>query len=541
MNREPNLKPTNQSKKFPSLPQIANTMQDIIEIKPLIAILTKIRQAMLDAEKKNQTLIASVQPHYRDSARNLLHYLALRTFDLRDVQWRLSSLGLSSLGHSERYSMVNLQNILFLLRLLNGDPPAYSSGGDSPFNLNFPQSQRRLDSHTVDLFGPEQFPGHTRIMVTLPTEAAHEYELVKGMAEAGMDIARINCSHDSPEAWLRMIGHVNKISETTGKKILIYMDLQGPKLRTGPIEPRVTKKKKKEKRGYIRLRKDDLLVLYPGEKPGKRPVFDEEDCQVQPGSVGVALTEVFEDVRAGQAIWFDDGKIGGVIESCSPDRIEVRITSADQGGVRLYAEKGINLPETKLHLPALTVEDIENLALIAQHADMVGYSFVRRPEDVELLQSELKKLGREDIGIILKIETRETFENLPILLLTAMRSPRIGAMIARGDLAVELGFIRISEVQEQILWLCEAAHIPTIWATQVLENLAKTGRATRAEISDAVLSARAECTMLNKGPHILEAVTMLSDIDQRMAAHQTKKKSAMRTLNVAKIFFEGDF
>ncbi|MBK7410387.1 MAG: hypothetical protein IPJ40_21395 [Saprospirales bacterium] len=229
--------------------------------------------------------------------------------------------------------------------------------------------------------------------------------------------------------------------------------------------------------------------------------------------------------------------MGGIIENGSPERLEVRITSASDEGSRLYAEKGINLPATHLSLPALSDEDIQNLELIARHADMVGYSFVRRPDDVTQLQGELKRLGREDIGIILKIETQETFENLPILLLTAMKSPKVGAMIARGDLAVELGFLRIAEVQEQILWLCEAAHIPTIWATQILENLVKTGLATRAEISDAVLSVRAECAMLNKGPHILEAVKMLVEIDQRMALHQLKKQSALRPLNVAKLFF----
>ncbi len=513
-------------------------MQEIIQIKPLIAILSQIQRAMMDAEHNHRELITGVQPEYRDSARNLLHYLALRTFDLRDVQWRLSSLGLSSLGHSERYSMVNLHNILFLLRLLNGDPPDFSAPGDPQFSMNFPQSQKRLDSHTIQLFGPEQFPSHTRIMVTLPAEAAVNYELVKNMALAGMDIARINCSHDTETDWLAMIGHVRQAAAETGKTILIYMDLQGPKLRTGPVAPRITKRKKKEKRGYLLLRKGDPLHLFPGADPGKAPVFDKNDEVVEPGEIGITLPEMFQDVQPGQSIWFDDGKIGGVIEACSPERIDVRINTADRGGSRLYAEKGINLPDTHLRLPALTAEDISNLRLITQHADMVGYSFVRRPADVELLQAELKRLHREDIGIILKIETRETFENLPMLLLTAMKSPKVGAMIARGDLAVELGFLRIAEVQEQILWLCEAAHIPTIWATQVLENLAKTGQATRAEISDAVLSVRAECTMLNKGHYILDAVAMLRDIDQRMSSHQTKKKSALRTLNVAKSFFE---
>ena len=106
-------------------------------------------------------------------------------------------------------------------------------------------------------------------------------------------------------------------------------------------------------------------------------------------------------------------------------------------------------------------------------------------------------------------------------------------MIARGDLAVELGYERLAEVQEEILWLCEASHIPAIWATQVLENLAKLGAPTRAEITDAVMGHRAECVMLNKGPHILDALTVLDNILHRMGKHQFKKTSMLRELRLA--------
>jgi len=101
---------------------------------------------------------------------------------------------------------------------------------------------------------------------------------------------------------------------------------------------------------------------------------------------------------------------------------------------------------------------------------------------------------------VLKIENRQAFENLPRILLTSLRSPPVGVMVARGDLAVEVGFERLSEVQEEILWLCEAAHVPVVWATQILEGMAKKGAPSRAEISDAVMSSRAECAMLNKAP-----------------------------------------
>jgi pyruvate kinase len=109
-------------------------------------------------------------------------------------------------------------------------------------------------------------------------------------------------------------------------------------------------------------------------------------------------------------------------------------------------------------------------------------------------------------------------------------------MIARGDLAVECGFERLAELQEEILWLSEAAHVPVVWATQVLETVAKTGRPTRAEVSDAVLAERAECVMLNKGPYIADAVTVLDNILRRMSAHQAKKTATFRSLQVAEKF-----
>ena len=137
----------------------------------------------------------------------------------------------------------------------------------------------------------------------------------------------------------------------------------------------------------------------------------------------------------------------------------------------------------------------------------------------------------DGVGVVLKIETRRAFERLPQLLLTAMRRPRAGIMIARGDLAVEVGYQRLAEIQEEILWLCEAAHLPVIWATQVLEQLSKNGVPSRAEISDAALGARAECVMLNKGPHIDEAVLALDDILGRMAEHHYKKNALLPQLH----------
>ena len=202
-------------------------------------------------------------------------------------------------------------------------------------------------------------------------------------------------------------------------------------------------------------------------------------------------------------------------------------------GSRLRADKGINLPDTHLHLTALTDKDRRDLDFVVAHADLVGYSFVRTAADVRQLQQELADRGRPDLPIVLKIENRQAFESLPALLLASLRGSASGVMIARGDLAVELGWERLAEVQEEILWMCEAAHLPVVWATQVLETLAKTGLPSRAEITDAAMAVRAECVMLNKGPHILEAVRVLRDILDRMRDHQMKKRPMLRRLQLA--------
>jgi pyruvate kinase len=243
------------------------------------------------------------------------------------------------------------------------------------------------------------------------------------------------------------------------------------------------------------------------------------------------MPEVFDDVLAGESIWFDDGKIGGVVEKVEETQVLVRVTHARLQGDKLRGDKGINLPETNLRIAAMTEKDKDDLSFIAQNADVVELSFANSSKDVEQLQELLNQSGSHLPALVLKIETRRGFENLPDMLLTAMRSPCIGVMIARGDLAVECGFERMAEVQEEILWLCEAAHVPVIWATQVLESLAKDGIPSRAEITDAAMGNRAECVMLNKGPHIDRAVKVLDDILRRMQAHHTKKRSMLRQLN----------
>ena len=283
----------------------------------------------------------------------------------------------------------------------------------------------------------------------------------------------------------------------------------------------------------IVLHQGDLLILTRDLQPGHAATRDSAGVELSPAQIGCTLPTVFEDVRAGEAIFFDDGKIGGVIERVEDGQLFVRLTQVRPRGAKLRADKGINLPESDLRLAAMSDKDVEDLAFVVQHADMVALSFANTSRDVEALQRHLAQRGGPSPAIILKIETRRGFENLPDMLLTAMQSSSCGVMIARGDLAVECGFERLAEVQEEILWICEAAHIPVIWATQVLETLAQEGIPSRAEITDAAMAQRAECVMLNKGPQVLAAVRVLDSILHRMQGHQLKKQSMLRELRLA--------
>jgi pyruvate kinase len=288
--------------------------------------------------------------------------------------------------------------------------------------------------------------------------------------------------------------------------------------------------------GVIVLETGDTLVLTRATEPGRPARHDSRGRLLSPASISCTLPEILDDVHPGESIWFDDGTVGGVIRSIDDDRMRVQITHARAGGAKLRCDKGINLPESELRLRALTAKDLADLPFIVEHADAVAYSFVRSEADVRELQEQLADRGGEELGIVLKVETRQAFDHLPSLLLATMRSRAVGVMIARGDLAIECGFERLAEVQEEILWMCEAAHAPVIWATQVLENLTKEGVPSRAEISDAAIAGRAECVMLNKGPHVVKAVQVLEDILRRMQAHQHKKRAMLRSLRLATSF-----
>lgn len=608
------------------------------EMENILAELEALREELVEEVARQSARLALVHPVYQESARNLLHYLALRRRDLRPLQRRLASLGLSSLGRAEAHVLATIDAVLCLLRRAVGQDP---EDLQEPGGIAIDKGDRVLAENTKTLLGPATPGRRVRIMVTMPGEAAENYGLVHDLLQQGMDCMRINCAHDEPAAWQRMIEHLRRAEKVLGRSCRVVMDLGGPKLRTGPIEsgPAVFRVRPRrdafgrvntpariwltclenpfpspspadltlalpaaflqplhvgEKirltdcRGARRswrvvdstdqgcwvevrettylipgselraegrnsrngtqkvkvgelpplentllLRSGDTLILTRDLVPGRAATHDSAGAVLTPAKIGCSLPEVFEDVRAGDSIFFDDGKMGGVVQKVDPDRVVVQIRQTRLGGDKLRADKGINLPESTLQLAALTAKDLQDLPFVAAHADVVELSFANRATDVEELQQELARLSENPPAIVLKVETRRGFENLPEMLLTAMRSPGCGVMIARGDLAVECGFERMAEVQEEILWICEAAHVPVIWATQVLETLAKEGIPSRAEITDAAMGDRAECVMLNKGPHVGLAVRALDDILRRMQTHLSKKRAMLRELRLA--------
>lgn len=603
-----------------------------LSISELIDAVDSLIADALDLEEEYAPTIERVDGRVRSGARNLVHYMALRRHDLRELQPSLSALGLSSLGRSEADTLPMLEALRHTLRVLLGDHEA-------PGDVAAPalMGPEKIAAHADLLFGEPSFDRPARIMVTMPSEAADDPTVADRLVAAGMDVCRINAAHDDADAWRRMAAHVRAAQDRLGAEVKVMVDLSGPKLRTGslPPGPRVRRvKPDRDARGRVRhparalftdqgveehpnatvvpvesslvsgARIGDLIRLADARGRNRRWTVVAVDangviaeCEhttyfetgallrrwrteqesghgrvaslpevrsaitvevgdtlilsaepirgrlerrnasgrlVEPAVVSVSVPEVLSAVQPGERVLFDDGKIVGRVEEASGREAKLSITRVRGESAKLRSEKGINLPDSRLPLPALTPEDLADLDLAVEIADIVGLSFVNRAEDVVALHRALEErcaLGR--VGTILKIETQSAFASLPAILLEALRVPPVGIMVARGDLAAEVGFERLAEVQEEILWLCEASHVPVVWATQVLETLAKTGVPSRGEVTDAAASVQAECVMLNKGPFILETIDFLSDVLGRMRAHHHKKRATLRALRVA--------
>lgn len=616
-------------------------------LTPLAEARAELERLGADMRRRETALeptLAQLHPAHRRSGANLAHYLTLRQHDIRPLQRTLSELGLSSIGRAEEHVLDSLERVVAALAALEdlqppgGAPPAPPAAtaprppvdGEasalSRRQIDPAEGRRLLEANTDALLGHPPAGRVTRIMVTMPSEAATDDALVTGLLERGMDCARINCAHDDPTRWTAMVQNLRGGADRLGRHCPILADLPGPKLRTGPLVPgprvlrihprrdalgrpvvpgnarlvtdtgdelpaapgaaavpvpgdwlstlrpgdevtlhdtrgshrrlRVTTTEPGDGTAMVEL--DDTTYLAPGiplvgpdgtaAPVGLLPAREQflvlhlgdvltvtaDPAPVDPSlgrlRVGCTLPEAIAQVQTGQRVWFDDGRLGGIVVHTRHGEIDVVVTVAADGGTKLRAEKSINLPDTALHLPALSAADDPLLEFIAAQTDLVGLSFVQRRSDVALLQRRLHQLGADRLGIMLKIETSRGFSRLPELLFQAMATERVGVMVARGDLAVEVGFERLAELQEEILALCDAAHVPVVWATQVLDQMARTGQPSRAEISDAVLGHRTECIMLNKGPHILEAMTLLDDVLRRMGGHQAKKTPLLRQL-----------
>ncbi len=280
----------------------------------------------------------------------------------------------------------------------------------------------------------------------------------------------------------------------------------------------------------VRVFEGDALLLTGDGRPGGPARLDEQGAVVEPAHVPCTAPEVLARLEPGAPVWIDDGKIGARVEGRRGGDVLLRVIHAGPEGRRIKPDKGLNFPETPLDLPALSDKDRRDLDFVARHADMVGFSFVETAADMRALMAELAARGAAELAIVAKVENRRAVEHLPEIVLAALDRHPLGIMIARGDLAVEVGPEALVEVQESLLWLAEAAHVPVIWATQVLETLAKKGAISRPELTDAAMAERAECVMLNKGPYIVRAVTTLADILQRMQAHQRKKSPRLGPL-----------
>jgi pyruvate kinase len=589
----------------------------------------------------------SHSPYARDAA-NLAAYIGFRRQDLRALQDRLSALGLSSLGRCEAHVLATLEAVTLALAALAGEPPRARDMRRVADAAR--HGSQRLKRNTTRLLGPSPRRRSTRIMVTLPTSAAGDGLLLRNLVQRGMDIARINCAHDDPAAWQAMIDNVQAAARAARRPCRIYMDLAGPKLRTGELRTESTGlhlKPKRDSSGRLKtpayflfdgsgepggrgqreagglLRHPRVAVdrawlqrLLPGDRvevvdrrgrrrtveilervgshhvlasaiagmlldagcvlrhlpahgkpggaagrttvgpfeitpvaievhvgdtlllardpspggPGAPPGLEPDDARLA-GFVPCAQPEVLDDLGIGDRVYIDDGRIEARVTRLDPYGAWLEITRAAVEGDKVRAGRGLNFPDSALTLPALTDKDLQDLDFVVQHADMVGMSFVQNTADMDSLNDALAARGAPTLGRIAKIETRNAVVNLPgIIVAGASRAP-FGLMIARGDLAVEIGWARLAEIQEEILWLAEAAHVPVIWATQVFEQLIKERLPSRAEMTDAAMSQRAECVMLNKGPFVLDAITLLDDLAVRMHAHQRKKTPYLRALH----------
>ena len=484
-------------------------------LRRLLALRTDVTDVGEMLTNRWRPLVADTS--FKQSALNLAHYLALRRHDLRPLQQALAPLGLSSLGRCEAHVLPTLDAVLATLAAIAGNSTEFVP--KRPTRRTFEAASENLSRQATAVLGPIAGPRSVRIIVTLPTEASAKRSWARKLVAAGTDCVRINCAHDDAEVWQKMISNVRAAASACGRQCRILMDLTGPRARTQELLI--------PKEGS-RIHLHERLLLTRAGLVAQRRFRFQARCSL--------AAAVFPELKPGSLVSFNEGRIGARVERATAERAELQVIRARPHGEKFRAGMALNFPDTNLHISPLTEKDLADLDFVVRLADLVGYSFVQRAEDVSVLLGELdarraRFKRKEKLGIVAKIETARAVCNLPEIIVRAAGRGPFGVMIARGDLAVEVGYLRVAELQEEILWLCEAAHVPVIWATQVLETLAKKGVPTRAEISDAAMAEQAEGVMLNKGPFILEAVKVLDSVLTRMAAHHHKKTATLRALH----------
>ncbi len=307
----------------------------------------------------------------------------------------------------------------------------------------------------------------TKIVATVGP-ACDTYEKLLALVKAGVNVFRLNFSHGTHENKAKIIEHIRRINKTQPYNIAILGDLQGPKLRVGDIEG-----------GEIRIAPGDILTFTNDKIVGTKE------------RIYVSYPNLHADVTVGNTILINDGKLEVRVKKILKNNdVQVEVTL---GGL-LSSKKGINLPDTKISLPALTKKDLEDLEfIIDQQLDWVALSFVRSVKDLEILRKKLDK-RKSKTKIISKIEKPEALENLRDLIVESD-----AVMIARGDLGVELPVEKIPLLQKQIIRMCLHRAKPVIVATQMMESMIELNKPNRSEITDvanAVLEG-ADAVMLS--------------------------------------------
>lgn len=292
----------------------------------------------------------------------------------------------------------------------------------------------------------------TKIVATIGPKTESE-EMLARLMQAGLNVMRLNMSHGDHEEHLARIENGRTAAGKLGLPIAILQDLAGPKIRTGIYET-------------------ERITI----EAGKELILTTRECIGTPERIYVNYPKLAEEVKPGSTIMLDDGKKKLVVESIESDEIHCRVMI----GGELKARRGVNVPGAYLSIDTITPKDREDLAFgVKNGVDLVALSFVRRPEDVLELKGILTELGAPHIPVISKIETQEAIDDLDGVLAVSD-----GAMVARGDLAIEIPAESVPRWQKEIIRKCNALGKPVITATQLLETMIQNPVPTRAEISD---------------------------------------------------------